>query len=66
MDKNVRLALKEKHIYKAIFDSVAPSSNNPTDNYYNEVIIYSGGDVHGYDTDEVIYYDGGGVEGYGN
>ena len=66
MDKYVRLALKENHVYKAIFDHVAPGTKESDDNAYDEIRIYTGGGVKGHNTDEIIYYDGGGVRGYGN
>lgn len=66
MERDFGLTLKEKLIYKAVFDNVAPSTDNPDDDYYDEVIYYDGGSIEGYDKDEIIYYDGGGVDGYGN
>lgn len=64
--EDIKTVLREKRIYNVYFDSVMPSSNNPSDDYYSETVYYDGGDVGGNDRDELIYYDGGGVEGYGD
>lgn len=50
MNEYLEKILKEKRLYNVYFDSVMPSSNEPDEDYY----------------DEVIYYDGGGVEGHGD
>lgn len=50
MNEDLKTMLKERRLYKVYFDSVTYSSDDPEDDYY----------------DEIIYYDGGGVEGYGD
>ena len=44
------IALKNRMIYRAEFDTVPDDTDTQEDDYY----------------DEIVYYDGGGVEGYGN
>lgn len=66
MGRDFNLTLKEKHIYKAIFEAVAPSTDNPDDDLYDKVIYYDGGTIEEFEPDEIVYYDGGGIEGYGN
>lgn len=66
MERDFDLTLKEKLIYKAIFPNVAPSTDDPDDDFYDLVVYYDGGTIDEYEPDETVYYDGGGIEGYGN
>ena len=45
MQKHTMTEIKEIFLYDVHFDSISPSSDNPDDDYYDQVIYYDGGDV---------------------
>ena len=61
MERDNGLFLKEKHIYRAVFEWVGPDTDFIDDDSYNLSVYYDGKDSEGYKSDDFIYYDGGGV-----
>lgn len=56
MQKQPILDLKERYLYDVKFDAVSPSSDNPDDDYYDEIVYYDGGGVEGYDKKKQSYF----------
>lgn len=48
MGDELSTTLREKRLYNVYFSSLTPSSDDPEDDYYDEIVIYDGGGVEGY------------------
>ena len=63
MARQSDMIMKENHVYIPKFYALSYSSKDGSDDSYDEVIYYDGGEL---DEESTHIYDGGGVDGYGD